>query len=95
MDTPVQTGAASPTPPLRPPAAGARWVLLRVARSWRPARFPRMLAGDASGFFIQASQMLGRTPGERCGEMFDLIALAESLGFDVAWLATPTWSSAT
>ena len=47
------------------------------------------------GFFIQASQMLGRTPGERCGEMFDLIALAESLGFDVAWLATPTWSSAT
>ena len=47
------------------------------------------------GLFIQASEMLGRPPGERFGEMFDLIALAESLGFDVAWLATPTWSSAT
>ena len=39
------------------------------------------------GLFFQASEVPGRTHAERFAEMFDLIALAESLGFDVAWLA--------
>ncbi len=39
------------------------------------------------GLFFQAPEAPGQTHGERYAEMFDLIALAESLGFDVAWLA--------
>src|SRR3989442_3063887 len=39
------------------------------------------------GLFFQAPEATGQTHGERYGEMFDLIALADSLGFDVAWLA--------
>lgn len=39
------------------------------------------------GLFFQAPDAPGRTHGERYAEMFDLIALADSLGFDVAWLA--------
>jgi alkanesulfonate monooxygenase SsuD/methylene tetrahydromethanopterin reductase-like flavin-dependent oxidoreductase (luciferase family) len=39
------------------------------------------------GLFFQAPEAAGRSHGERYAEMFDLIALAESLGFDVAWLA--------
>jgi alkanesulfonate monooxygenase SsuD/methylene tetrahydromethanopterin reductase-like flavin-dependent oxidoreductase (luciferase family) len=39
------------------------------------------------GLFFQAPEAAGRTHGERYAEMFDLVALAESLGFDVAWLA--------
>jgi alkanesulfonate monooxygenase SsuD/methylene tetrahydromethanopterin reductase-like flavin-dependent oxidoreductase (luciferase family) len=39
------------------------------------------------GVFFQAPEADGQTHGERYAEMFDLIALAESLGFDVAWLA--------
>jgi alkanesulfonate monooxygenase SsuD/methylene tetrahydromethanopterin reductase-like flavin-dependent oxidoreductase (luciferase family) len=39
------------------------------------------------GLFFQAPESPGRTHAERYAEMFDLIALAESLGFDVAWLA--------
>jgi len=39
------------------------------------------------GLFFQAPDAPGRTHGERYAEMFDLIALAESFGFDVAWLA--------
>jgi alkanesulfonate monooxygenase SsuD/methylene tetrahydromethanopterin reductase-like flavin-dependent oxidoreductase (luciferase family) len=39
------------------------------------------------GLFFQAPELPGRTHAERYAEMFDLIALAESLGFDVAWLA--------
>ena len=39
------------------------------------------------GLFFQAPEARGRTHAERFAEMFDLIALAESLGFDVAWLA--------
>jgi alkanesulfonate monooxygenase SsuD/methylene tetrahydromethanopterin reductase-like flavin-dependent oxidoreductase (luciferase family) len=39
------------------------------------------------GVFYQAPEADGRTHGQRYTEMFELIALAEELGFDVAWLA--------
>src|SRR6266508_2255484 len=39
------------------------------------------------GLFFQAPEATGQTHAERYAEMFDLIALADSLGFDVAWLA--------
>jgi alkanesulfonate monooxygenase SsuD/methylene tetrahydromethanopterin reductase-like flavin-dependent oxidoreductase (luciferase family) len=39
------------------------------------------------GVFFQASESPGQTHAERYAEMFARIALAESLGFDVAWLA--------
>jgi alkanesulfonate monooxygenase SsuD/methylene tetrahydromethanopterin reductase-like flavin-dependent oxidoreductase (luciferase family) len=39
------------------------------------------------GLFFQAPEAAGRTHAERFAEMFDLIELGESLGFDVAWLA--------
>src|SRR6266540_5028118 len=39
------------------------------------------------GLFFQAPEATGQSHAERYAEMFDLIALAESLGFDVAWLA--------
>jgi len=39
------------------------------------------------GVFFQAPELPGQTHAERYAEMFDSIALAESLGFDVAWLA--------
>ena len=39
------------------------------------------------GSFFQAPERAGSVHGERYREMFELIALAESLGFDVAWLA--------
>src|SRR6202795_4457188 len=38
------------------------------------------------GLFFQAPERAGVAHGERYAEMFELIALAESLGFDVAWL---------
>jgi alkanesulfonate monooxygenase SsuD/methylene tetrahydromethanopterin reductase-like flavin-dependent oxidoreductase (luciferase family) len=39
------------------------------------------------GLFFQAPERAGVPEAERYAEMFELIALAESLGFDVAWLA--------
>ena len=39
------------------------------------------------GLFFQASESDGQTHAERYAEMFDQVALADSLGFDVAWLA--------
>jgi alkanesulfonate monooxygenase SsuD/methylene tetrahydromethanopterin reductase-like flavin-dependent oxidoreductase (luciferase family) len=39
------------------------------------------------GVFFQAPEAEGQTHAERYAEMFDLIVLAEALGFDVAWLA--------
>ena len=39
------------------------------------------------GVFFQAPERAGLGHAERYAEMFELIALAESLGFDVAWLA--------
>jgi alkanesulfonate monooxygenase SsuD/methylene tetrahydromethanopterin reductase-like flavin-dependent oxidoreductase (luciferase family) len=39
------------------------------------------------GVFYQAPEADGQTHAERYTEMFELIALAEELGFDVAWLA--------
>ena len=39
------------------------------------------------GVFFQAPEADGQTHAERYTEMFELIALAEELGFDVAWLA--------
>ena len=39
------------------------------------------------GVFYQAPEAEGQTHGERYQEMFELIGLAEELGFDVAWLA--------
>ena len=39
------------------------------------------------GTFFQAPAADGQTHAERYAEMFDLIALADALGFDVAWLA--------
>jgi alkanesulfonate monooxygenase SsuD/methylene tetrahydromethanopterin reductase-like flavin-dependent oxidoreductase (luciferase family) len=39
------------------------------------------------GVFFQAPERDGIAHGERYAELLDLVALAESLGFDVAWLA--------
>jgi alkanesulfonate monooxygenase SsuD/methylene tetrahydromethanopterin reductase-like flavin-dependent oxidoreductase (luciferase family) len=39
------------------------------------------------GLFFQAPERTGIAHAERYAEMFELIALAEALGFDVAWLA--------
>src|SRR5262245_44970351 len=39
------------------------------------------------GVFFQAPESPGRAHAERFAEMFELAALADSLGFDVAWLA--------
>jgi alkanesulfonate monooxygenase SsuD/methylene tetrahydromethanopterin reductase-like flavin-dependent oxidoreductase (luciferase family) len=39
------------------------------------------------GLFFQAPEADGQTHAERYGEMFELITLAETLGFDMAWLA--------
>ena len=39
------------------------------------------------GVFHQAPEADGQTHGQRYAEMFEHIALAEELGFDVAWLA--------
>ena len=39
------------------------------------------------GLFFQAPEAPGQSHAERYAEMLDLIALADSLGFDVAWLA--------
>jgi alkanesulfonate monooxygenase SsuD/methylene tetrahydromethanopterin reductase-like flavin-dependent oxidoreductase (luciferase family) len=39
------------------------------------------------GTFFQAPERSGVAHAERYAEMFDLVTLAESLGFDVAWLA--------
>jgi alkanesulfonate monooxygenase SsuD/methylene tetrahydromethanopterin reductase-like flavin-dependent oxidoreductase (luciferase family) len=39
------------------------------------------------GLFYQASEADGQTHAERYAEMFDLITLGDTLGFDVAWLA--------
>ena len=41
----------------------------------------------AFGLFFQAPEAEGRTHAERYAEMFDLVGLADTLGFDVAWLA--------
>ena len=39
------------------------------------------------GLFFQAPEAPGQSHAERYAEMLDLVALADSLGFDVAWLA--------
>jgi alkanesulfonate monooxygenase SsuD/methylene tetrahydromethanopterin reductase-like flavin-dependent oxidoreductase (luciferase family) len=39
------------------------------------------------GLFYQASEAEGQTHAERYAEMIDMIALGDTLGFDVAWLA--------
>ena len=39
------------------------------------------------GLFFQTPESAGQTHAERYAETLDLIALADSLGFDVAWLA--------
>jgi alkanesulfonate monooxygenase SsuD/methylene tetrahydromethanopterin reductase-like flavin-dependent oxidoreductase (luciferase family) len=39
------------------------------------------------GLFFQAPEAPGHTHAGRYAEMFDLIAFADELGFDVAWLA--------
>ncbi|HSE03102.1 MAG TPA: LLM class flavin-dependent oxidoreductase [Methylomirabilota bacterium] len=39
------------------------------------------------GLFFQAPERPGETHAQRFGEMLDLAVLADSLGFDVAWLA--------
>ena len=39
------------------------------------------------GVFFQAPEAQGQSHAERYTEMFELIALAEELGVDVAWLA--------
>jgi alkanesulfonate monooxygenase SsuD/methylene tetrahydromethanopterin reductase-like flavin-dependent oxidoreductase (luciferase family) len=39
------------------------------------------------GLFFQAPEAPGQSHADRYAEMLDLIALADSLGFDVAWLA--------
>src|SRR4029434_8663091 len=37
--------------------------------------------------FYQASEAPGQTHADRYAEMFDLTALGDTLGFDIAWLA--------
>src|SRR5262249_4887488 len=39
------------------------------------------------GLFFQTPEAPGQTHAERYAEMLDVIAFADSLGFDVAWLA--------
>src|SRR3984893_3617075 len=39
------------------------------------------------GLFFQTPEAPGQSHGERFAEMLDRIVLADSLGFDVAWLA--------
>ncbi|PYN85152.1 MAG: hypothetical protein DMD87_24515 [Candidatus Rokuibacteriota bacterium] len=39
------------------------------------------------GLFYQASEAVGQTHADRYAEMLELIALGDTLGFDVAWLA--------
>ena len=39
------------------------------------------------GLFFQAPEAPGQSHAQRYGEMIDLIGLADTLGFDVAWLA--------
>jgi alkanesulfonate monooxygenase SsuD/methylene tetrahydromethanopterin reductase-like flavin-dependent oxidoreductase (luciferase family) len=39
------------------------------------------------GLFFQASEAPGQSHAQRYGEMLELIGFAESLGFDVAWMA--------
>jgi alkanesulfonate monooxygenase SsuD/methylene tetrahydromethanopterin reductase-like flavin-dependent oxidoreductase (luciferase family) len=39
------------------------------------------------GLFFQAPEAPGQSHAQRYGEMLDLIGLADTLGFDVAWLA--------
>jgi alkanesulfonate monooxygenase SsuD/methylene tetrahydromethanopterin reductase-like flavin-dependent oxidoreductase (luciferase family) len=46
-----------------------------------------MLPAMRFGVFFQTPELAGQTHAERFAEMFERIALAESLGFDVAWLA--------
>jgi alkanesulfonate monooxygenase SsuD/methylene tetrahydromethanopterin reductase-like flavin-dependent oxidoreductase (luciferase family) len=46
-----------------------------------------MLGRMRFGLFFQASESDGQTHAERYAEMFDQVTLADSLGFDVAWLA--------
>jgi alkanesulfonate monooxygenase SsuD/methylene tetrahydromethanopterin reductase-like flavin-dependent oxidoreductase (luciferase family) len=46
-----------------------------------------MLAAMRFGLFFQIPESGGQTHAQRYAEMFELIALAETLGFDVAWLA--------
>src|SRR5262245_63761868 len=46
-----------------------------------------MLPPMRFGLFFQAPDAPGQSHAERYDEMFELIALAEALGFDVAWLA--------
>ena len=44
-------------------------------------------AGMRFGLFFQTPELPGHTHAERYAEMFELAALADALGFDVAWLA--------
>ena len=46
-----------------------------------------LLSAMRFGLFFQAPEAAGQTHAERYAEMFDIIELADSLGFDVAWLA--------
>jgi alkanesulfonate monooxygenase SsuD/methylene tetrahydromethanopterin reductase-like flavin-dependent oxidoreductase (luciferase family) len=39
------------------------------------------------GLFFQAPERAGETHAQRFTEMLELATLADSLGFDVAWLA--------
>src|SRR5215470_3659218 len=46
-----------------------------------------MLPAMRFGLFYQVPEAAGQTHAERYAEMLDLVTLADSLGFDVAWLA--------
>ena len=46
-----------------------------------------MLAPMRFGLFYQAPEAPGQSHAQRYTEMFELIAVGEELGFDVAWLA--------
>src|SRR6202007_3215439 len=46
-----------------------------------------ILSAMRFGLFFQASESPGQTHADRYREMLDMIALGDTLGFDVAWLA--------
>src|SRR5262245_25216823 len=62
---------------------------LIVVRIARPSRCEgcAMLCRMRFGLFFQAPEAAGHTHAERYAEMLDQVVLADSMGFDVAWLA--------
>ncbi len=75
------------------PVDGTARDLARATATVGQGRASRVCwAAMRFGLFFQAPESVGQTHAERYAEMFHLIALADSLGFDVAldrWPARP------